>query len=121
MDLQESRLKRGMDGDVGTVTREGDHVSVSLVDSIFVGSTLTEEARPTLDSISNVLRHYDKTVFEVAGYADGDAAVAKRRADTITNYVEGFGVRKERVKSLGVDQAGSAGVLITLAPLIKTP
>ncbi|MDX1527790.1 MAG: OmpA family protein, partial [Gammaproteobacteria bacterium] len=64
-----------------------------------------------LDSVSMVLKMYDKTLVEVAGHTDSvggedmNQSLSERRANTVTQYLAGRGVAEQRFLVAGFGES----------------
>jgi outer membrane protein OmpA-like peptidoglycan-associated protein len=63
-----------------------------------------------LNSVSLVLKEYDKTILEVAGHTDNtgsaqyNQALSERRATSVAQYLESHGVNSQRVMTVGAGE-----------------
>ncbi|HSC05896.1 MAG TPA: OmpA family protein [Steroidobacteraceae bacterium] len=63
-----------------------------------------------LDSVSLVLKEYEKTIVEVAGHTDStgsdqyNQALSERRAQTVATYLAGKGVMQQRMITVGAGE-----------------
>jgi outer membrane protein OmpA-like peptidoglycan-associated protein len=91
-----------------------------------------------LNSVNIVLKQYEKTVVEVAGHTDSTGApeynqkLSERRANSVAQYLEGQGLRTDRVITVGAGEThpvatndtpdgrqANRRVELTLTPLTK--
>lgn len=113
MDRQESKLRSQLAGTGVSVTRNGDNITLNMPGSITFrtdSSDLNPDFFKVLDSVSLVLKEYDKTMLEVAGHTDdtGSAqynqALSERRAGSVAQYLESRGVNAQRVATVGAGE-----------------
>lgn len=68
---------------------------------------LKSEATPVYSKISNVLKQYDKTVIHVVGHTDSSGAadynqeLSEKRANTVSNFMQGQGIIDARLYEEG--------------------
>jgi outer membrane protein OmpA-like peptidoglycan-associated protein len=139
MDVQEAKLREQLEGTGVSVTRVGDEIVLNMPGNITFATNSTDirsDFYGVLDSVSLVLKNYDKTVVEVAGHTDDRGAetynqsLSERRADNVARYLRSRGLDARRLITVGygesrpkVDNATSAGreqnrrVELTLAPI----
>ncbi len=111
MDAQEARLREQLRGTGVSVTRMGDDVVLNMPGNITFGvdqADLRGDFVPVLDSVSLVLKEYQKTLVDVTGHTDSTGSVeynmnlSDRRAQSVATYLKGTGVDSMRVYTLGV-------------------
>lgn len=110
MDRQESKLRHQLAGTGVSVTRMGDNITLNMPGNITFASD-SAELNPSfyqvLNSVNIVLKEYEKTVVEVAGHTDSTGAaeynqkLSERRANSVAQYLEGQGLRSDRVITVG--------------------
>jgi outer membrane protein OmpA-like peptidoglycan-associated protein len=113
MDRQESKLRSQLAGTGVSVTRNGNNITLNMPGTITF-QTDSSDLRPdffnVLNSVSLVLKEYDKTILEVAGHTDNtgstqyNQALSERRAATVAQYLEGRGVSAQRVMTVGAGE-----------------
>lgn len=110
MDKQEAELRQQLQGTGVSVTRNGDNIILNMPSNItFASGSSDLNARffKVLDSVSLVLKKYDKTLVEVAGHTDSvgseemNQALSERRASTVSQYLVGKGVTEQRMLIAG--------------------
>ena len=138
-DRQEAALRSQLAGTGVDVVRDGDNITLSMPGAITFGfdsSALQPRFRPVLDDLAVTLNEYNQTIIEVAGHTDSVGAasynqtLSEQRAGTVTSYLAGRGVNRERMITIGAGEtrpiasndteAGRAQnrrVEITLVPL----
>lgn len=110
MDKQEAELRNRLQGTGVSVTRNGDQIILNMPGNITfsTGSAdLNSSFFNVLDSVSLVLKKYEKTLVEVAGHTDStgsdelNQALSERRASTVAHYLVNKGVLQERMVEMG--------------------
>jgi outer membrane protein OmpA-like peptidoglycan-associated protein len=110
MDAQENKLRTQLRGTGVSVSRQGDQVVLNMPGNVTFDvnrSDLKPEFYPVLNSVGVVLKEYDRTLIDVAGYTDSTGAfghnmdLSKRRADTVGQYLAGQGVKQLRIVTDG--------------------
>jgi outer membrane protein OmpA-like peptidoglycan-associated protein len=113
MDRQEAKLRQQLEGTGVSVTRNGDNITLNMPGSITF-KTDSSDLRPdffeVLNSVSLVLKEYDKTLLEVAGHTDSTGAdaynqtLSEKRASTVAQYLASRGVNSQRVITVGAGE-----------------
>lgn len=113
MDRQEAKLRQQLAGSGVSVTRNGDIITLNMPGNITF-RTDSAELNPSfydvLNSVSLVLKEYDKTILEVAGHTDNtgstqyNQALSERRAGSVAQYLESHGVNAQRVMTVGAGE-----------------
>jgi outer membrane protein OmpA-like peptidoglycan-associated protein len=110
MDKQEAELRRQLQGTGVSVTRTGDHIVLNMPGNVtFASGSSDLNARffEVLDSVSLVLKKYEKTLVDVAGHTDSvgememNQSLSERRAGTVAQYLMGRGVIEQRFSVVG--------------------
>jgi outer membrane protein OmpA-like peptidoglycan-associated protein len=110
MDRQEAKLRAQLQGTGVSVTRSGDNIILNMPGNITfaTGSAdLNASFFGVLDSVSLVLKEFDKTIIDVAGHTDSvgseqlNQALSERRAGTVGTYLRGKGVQDTRIATVG--------------------
>lgn len=110
MDKQEAELRQQLQGTGVSVTRNSDNIILNMPSNItFASGSSDLNARffKVLDSVSLVLKKYDKTLVEVAGHTDSvggeemNQALSERRASTVSQYLVSKGVTEQRMLAAG--------------------
>ncbi|MEJ2478896.1 MAG: OmpA family protein [Acidihalobacter sp.] len=142
MDRQQAELRQQLQGTGVSVTRSGNNIILNMPgDVTFATDQYQVEARfyPVLNSVAKVLKHYDKTLVDVAGYTDstGTASynlqLSRKRAAAVANYLAAQGVQAVRIQAIGYGEnnpvasnATASGramnrrVTITLTPVTQS-
>jgi outer membrane protein OmpA-like peptidoglycan-associated protein len=141
MDRQENKLRSQLAGSGVSVTRMGDNITLNMPGNITFASD-SAELNPNfyrvLNSVNIVLKEYEKTLVEVAGHTDSTGAaeynqkLSERRANSVAQYLEGQGLRSDRVITVGAGETrpvaandtaegkqANRRVELTLTPLTK--
>ncbi len=113
MDRQEARLRAELEDTGVSVTRIGDNITLNMPGNVTF-ATDSADLRPAffdvLNSVSKVLKEYNRTLVEVAGHTDdtgSDAhnqALSERRADSVSRYLRAQGVGGERLITIGMGE-----------------
>lgn len=105
MDKQEAELRQQLQGTGVSVTRNGENIILNMPSNITFAtgsSDLNSRFFKVLDSVSLVLKKYDKTLVEVAGHTDSvgteenNQALSERRAVTVSQYLASKGIPEQR-------------------------
>ena len=113
MDVQEAKLRQQLQGTGVSVTRMGDNITLNMPGNITFktdSADLNSSFFSVLDSVSLVLKEYDKTIVEVAGHTDStgsdqyNQALSERRAQTVATYLGGKGVMQQRMITIGAGE-----------------
>src|SRR5262245_31583860 len=79
MDRQEAKLRQQLQGTGVSVTRNGDTITLNMPGNVTFNSD-SSDLRPNffevLNSVSLVLKEFDKTLLEVAGHTDNTGSTA---------------------------------------------
>lgn len=141
MDVQELKLRNEFaDTDI-LVSRAADEITLTILerDAFAIdGAELTPGSHALFDRLSGVLRRYEKTLVEIAAYAEGRGSreqsqqLADRRAAAVAAYLEARGIGRSRVFAIGAagrrpvdrsDRASSRArnrrVELTLSPIVQ--
>jgi outer membrane protein OmpA-like peptidoglycan-associated protein len=139
MDVQEKKLRDQLQGTGVSVTRIGDNITLNMPGNITFktdSSDLNGNFFSVLDSVSLVLKEYEKTIIEVAGHTDNtgedayNQSLSERRARTVAQYLTSKGVMDQRIITVGAGETRPVGnngtpegrqsnrrVELTLAPI----
>ncbi len=109
MDGQENELRARLHGQNAVVARRGDGIVVVIFDNaLFAGGTdLSGNGVGLLRAMAPVLRHYDHTALQIAGYTDTTGAVdqnnevSDRRAKAVAAALASDGVGGNRMSAQG--------------------
>jgi outer membrane protein OmpA-like peptidoglycan-associated protein len=110
MDVQEAKLRERLRGTGVSVTRVGDELVLNMPGSVTF-ETNQAAIRPSfyevLNSVSMVLKEYDKTIIEVLGHTDATGSdaynqgLSEQRAASVRSYLAAQGIDARRVLSQG--------------------
>jgi outer membrane protein OmpA-like peptidoglycan-associated protein len=112
-DRQEAELRRETAGTGIDVSRDGDVIKLNLPDGVtfdFAKYDLKPQFYPALNTVAATLREYNQTIVEVSGHTDAigsDAAnqtLSERRANSVSSYLIGQGVQRERLEVVGMGE-----------------
>lgn len=113
MDVQEAKLRQQLQGTGVSVTRMGDNITLNMPGNITFktdSADLNSSFFSVLDSVSLVLKEYEKTIVEVAGHTDStgtdqyNQALSQRRAQTVATYLTGKGILDQRIITVGAGE-----------------
>jgi outer membrane protein OmpA-like peptidoglycan-associated protein len=113
MDRQEAKLRSELQGTGVSVTRNGDTITLNMPGNITFktdSADLNANFYSVLNSVSLVLKEYNKTILEVAGHTDNtgsdqyNQALSERRAQSVAQYLESHGVNAQRVMTVGAGE-----------------
>lgn len=142
MDRQEALLRQRLEATGVSVTRINDRIVLNMPSNITF-ETDSAELRPrfygVLNSVSQVLEEYEKTIVNVTGHTDStgaesyNQALSEKRARNVAQYLISQGVNSTRVAAEGMGESqpvasnqtpegrqANRRVVITLAPLTET-
>jgi outer membrane protein OmpA-like peptidoglycan-associated protein len=113
MDRQEAKLRQQLQGTGVSVTRNGNNITLNMPGNVTFKSD-SSDLRPdffdVLNSVSLVLKEYDKTLLEVAGHTDNTGSEAynqtlsEKRAATVAQYLTSKGIRNDRIITVGAGE-----------------
>ncbi len=110
MDQQEALLRQELQGTGVQVERHGDDLRLIMPGNITFdsGSTVLQRSFiPVLDSVSKVLKKFDKTQLLIDGYTDSQGSfesnqhLSEARADRVKGYLSSVGIMSSRLQSRG--------------------
>ncbi|MBE9539853.1 MAG: OmpA family protein [Proteobacteria bacterium] len=110
MDVQEAKLREGLQGTGVSVSREGDNIRLIMPGNITFETdsyNLRGDFYPVLNSVGKVLAKYNDTTLRVTGHTDSTGSKAynqtlsERRARSVANYLATQGVSSARAFSEG--------------------
>lgn len=110
MDKQESELRQQLSSTGVSVVRNGDNISLVMPGNITfkTGSAdINSGFYPVLNSVALVIKRYDRTMVEVAGFTDNTGTLDRntelsvQRASSVSGYLASQGVPQQRLRSAG--------------------
>ncbi len=114
MDRQEAKLRQQLQGTGVSVTRNGNNITLNMPGNITF-KTDSADLRPdffdVLNSVSLVLKEFDKTLLEVAGHTDSTGSdahnqtLSEQRASTVATYLGSKGVNSQRIITVGAGES----------------
>jgi outer membrane protein OmpA-like peptidoglycan-associated protein len=114
MDKQEAKLRAQLQGTGVSVTRSGNDLILNMPGNITfktASSDLNAGFFKVLDSVSLVLKEFDKTLIDVEGHTDnvGDdnynQNLSVQRASSVGSYLQSHGVNGQRIVTLGAGES----------------
>ena len=114
MDRQEAKLRAQLQGTGVSVTRNGNDLILNMPGNITfktASADLNAGFFRVLDSVSLVLKEFDKTTIDVEGHTDSDGSdqynqqLSLQRAQSVGNYLQSQGVNGQRVVAFGAGEA----------------
>jgi outer membrane protein OmpA-like peptidoglycan-associated protein len=114
MDKQEEALRQDLEGTGVEVERVGDNIKLNMPSSITFDtneSIIKPQFFSVLNQISQTLSEYQSTVVTVAGHTDSSGAaeynqqLSVNRANSVSNYMMGNGVIRERIVTTGYGES----------------
>ncbi|NNC71694.1 MAG: OmpA family protein [Sphingomonadaceae bacterium] len=115
MDRQQRDLERATEGTDTRVVREGDNLYLQMPGSVAEFDVDSSAIRPifqnTLDEISQTLTAYPETYIDVYGHTDSDGSdaynqsLSERRAASVSTYLQGRGVQRQRIATQGFGES----------------
>jgi len=113
MDNQEMKLRRELEGTGVSVTRIGDNITLNMPGNVtfaFDSSDINAGFYPVLDSVSKVLKEFDRTFIEIAGHTDSTGSesynlkLSQRRASSVAAYLRSRHIMLERMIIVGAGE-----------------
>lgn len=110
MDRQESKLRERLQATGVSVTRDGDYIILNMPSDITFDvdrSGIKPSFYDVLNSVTLVLKEFDKTYVNVMGHADSTGAenynlnLSVQRADSVGQYLVSQGINAGRVTTMG--------------------
>jgi outer membrane protein OmpA-like peptidoglycan-associated protein len=114
MDKQEAKLRAQLQGTGVSVTRSGNDLILNMPGNITfktASADLNSGFFRVLDSVSLVLKEYDKTLIDVEGHTDSDGSdsynqqLSLERATSVGQYLNSRGVNGQRIVTFGAGEA----------------
>ena len=113
-DRQQAKLRERLASSGVSVTRQGDNIYLNMPSDITFAvnqSDIQPGFYETLNSVSIVLKEFDKTTVSVYGHADAtgsdsyNQSLSERRALSVANYLAGQGVDGVRLQAVGYGES----------------
>ena len=113
MDKQEAKLRAQLQGTGVSVTRNGNDLILNMPGNITfktASADLNASFYKVLDSVSLVLKEFDKTLIDVEGHTDSDGAedynqqLSLNRANSVGSYLQSHGVNQQRIVAVGAGE-----------------
>lgn len=110
MDRQEAKLRERLQGTGVSVTRAGENLLLNMPGNVtfeFDRATIRPQFYAVLNSVSEVLKEFDKTVVEITGYTDSvgpdayNQELSERRAESVAEYLGAQQVNRMRLVPKG--------------------
>ncbi len=114
MDRQEAKLRAQLQGTGVSVTRAGNDLILNMPGNITfktASADLNAGFFQVLDSVTLVLKEFDKTLIDVEGHTDsvGDDAynqnLSVQRAGSVGGYLQSHGVNSQRIVTVGAGES----------------
>lgn len=114
MDVQEAKLRQKLQSSGVSVTRQGDRIILNMPSNITFATDSTNvngSFQPVLSSVADVLKEYEKTMIQVAGYTDSTGGqrynmlLSQQRAQAVANALIADGVRAVRIDTVGYGES----------------
>ena len=114
MDVQEAKLRQKLQSSGVSVTRQGDRIILNMPSNITFATDSTNvnsSFQPVLSSVADVLKEYEKTMIQVAGYTDSTGGqrynmlLSQQRAQAVANALIGDGVQAVRIDTVGYGES----------------
>lgn len=112
-DRQEAELRRRTAGTGIEVTRDGDVIKLNLPDGVtfdFNRADLKPQFYPALDQVAATMAEYNQTIVEISGHTDSvgsddyNQRLSEQRAGSVSNYLVGKGLVRERFEVVGMGE-----------------
>ena len=112
-DRQEADLRRRTAGTGIEVTRDGDVIKLNLPDGVtfdFGKANLKPQFYPALDQVAASMAEYNQTIVEISGHTDSvgsdeaNQRLSEQRAGSVSNYLSGKGLMRERFEVVGMGE-----------------
>jgi outer membrane protein OmpA-like peptidoglycan-associated protein len=114
MDVQEAKLRQKLQGTGVSVTRVGDEIILNMPGNVTFATNsadIRSNFYGVLESVSLVLKEYDKTVVEIAGHTDDrgtdsyNLTLSERRATSVAHYLQSQGLDGMRLITIGYGES----------------
>ena len=114
MDRQEAKLRAQLQGTGVSVTRSGNDLILNMPGNITfktASADLNAGFFQVLDSVTLVLKEFDKTLIDVEGHTDNDGydsynqKLSVQRASSVGSYLQSHGVNGQRIVTFGAGES----------------
>jgi outer membrane protein OmpA-like peptidoglycan-associated protein len=114
MDKQEAKLRAQLQGTGVSVTRNGNDLILNMPGNITfktASADLNANFYKVLDSVTLVLKEFDKTLIDVEGHTDSDGSeeynqrLSQDRANSVGSYLQSHGVNNQRIVMVGAGES----------------
>jgi outer membrane protein OmpA-like peptidoglycan-associated protein len=111
MDAEEKKLRQQLQGTGVSVTRSGDNLILNMPGNITFATNQSDvkaQFFPVLNSVSMVLKEYDKTLIDVVGFTDSTGSLqlnqqlSQARAASVGQYLQSQGILAARIQTQGM-------------------
>ncbi|AOY86989.1 hypothetical protein BKP64_01680 [Marinobacter salinus] len=110
MDKQEAELRHKLEGTGVRVIRNGDQIELVMPGNITFDlnqSSIKPSFTGTLESVSLVLKEYDKTIIQIEGHTDSSGSqsynqlLSEQRASSVRDFMLNQGIEPKRTRAVG--------------------
>ena len=110
MDKQEAQLRRKLEGSGVRVVRNGDQIELIMPGNITFDlnqSSIKPSFTDTLESVSLVLKEYDKTIIQIEGHTDSSGSqsynqlLSEQRAASVRDFLLNQNIAPKRTRAVG--------------------
>jgi len=110
MDRQEAQLRQKLEGSGVRVVRNGDQIELIMPGNITFDLNQTSIRggfTGTLESVSLVLKEFDKTIIQIEGHTDSSGSdsynqlLSERRAGSVRDFLLNQGIASNRTRAVG--------------------
>lgn len=114
MDVQEAKLRQRLQNSGVSVTRVGDQIMLNMPGNVTfetASADINANFYDVLNSVSVVLKEYEKTTVDVIGHTDSvgsesyNQGLSENRARSVANYLSGQGVLPARLLIAGMGES----------------
>lgn len=110
MDKQEAQLRRKLEGSGVRVVRNGDQIELIMPGNITFDlnqSSIKPSFTDTLESVSLVLKEFDKTIIQIEGHTDSSGSqsynqlLSEQRAGSVRDFLLNQNIAPNRTRAVG--------------------
>ena len=110
MDKQEAQLRRKLEGSGVRVVRNGDQIELIMPGNITFDlnqSSIKPSFTDTLESVSLVLKEFDKTIIQIEGHTDSSGSqsynqlLSEQRAGSVRDFLLNQNIAPKRTRAVG--------------------